>query len=87
MTTQEIFELVLTRVPEDKKEAFLAEARDNTVRKDLTFLEKYVVKLTEEELEAISSNKISDADLDEEAGGCMCCCYPCADCIEVHTPD
>ena len=50
-------------------------------------LEKYGVKLTEEELEAIKSNKITDADLDEVAGGCWCSCFACADCIDVHAKD
>lgn len=79
MTIQETLELVLARVPEDKKEAFIEEVRDNTVRKDASFLEKYGVELTVEELEQISSNEISDADLDAAAGGCMCMCAPCMD--------
>ena len=84
---KEIIELVLAKVPEDKKEAFLAEVSDKNVKKDAAFLEKYGVKLTAEELEAITSDKITDADLDEVAGGCMCCCAPCADCIDVHARD
>jgi len=77
MTTKEVLELVLPKVPEDRKEAFLKEVNDKTVKKDAAFLEKYGVKLTAEELEKVSSCKISDADLDEAAGGCMCMCsYP-----------
>ena len=87
MSINEIIELVLAKVPEDKKEAFLAEVNDKNVKKDAAFLEKYGVKLTEEELEAIKSNKITDADLDEVAGGCWCSCFPCADCIDVHAKD
>ena len=79
MTTQEIIELVLAKVPEDKKEAFLADVGDRTVKKDASLLEKYGVVLTEEELDQISSNEISDADLDEAAGGCMCMCGQCMD--------
>ena len=67
-------QMVLAKVPEDKKEAFLEEVRDPKARKDAAFLEKYGVKLTAEELEQLSSNAITDKDLDEAAGGCMCCC-------------
>ena len=87
MSINEIIELVLAQVPEDKKEAFLADMGDKTLIKDAAFLEKYNIKLTEEELEAIKSNKITDADLDEVAGGCWCSCFACADCIDVHAKD
>ena len=79
MTTQELITFVLAKVPEDKKEAFLEDLRDKTVRKDASLLDKYGVVLTAEELDQISNNEISDADLDEAAGGCLCMCSQCFD--------
>ena len=74
MSINDILTMVLSKVPEDKKEAFLEEVRDQTVRKDAAFLEKYGIELSAEELEKISSNEITDEELDEAAGGCMCMC-------------
>ena len=81
MTKTEVAELVLAKVPEDKKEDFLKELRNSSFKKDAAFLEKYNVVLTQEELEQISNDKITDMDLDEVAGGCMCCC------LVSETPD
>ena len=78
MTIQEANELVLSKVPEDKKEAFIKEISECHMKKDKTaVLEKYGIQLTPEEIDAISDNKISDEALDEAAGGCMCCCDEC----------
>ena len=80
MTIQEANELVLSKVPEEKKEAFIAAitaCKDKSEK--LAVLEKFGIQLTEKELEEISSGKLSEADLDEAAGGCACCCgqTPC----------
>ena len=80
MTIQEANELVLSKVPEEKKEAFIAAitaCKDKSEK--LVVLEKFGIQLTEKELEEISAAKITDADLDEAAGGCACCCgqTPC----------
>ena len=80
MTTKEIIELVLAKVPEDKMEAFVEDMRDNNLKKDAAFLDKYGIKLTEEELEAVSSHELSDEDLDEAAGGCFTPVYGNAIC-------
>ena len=78
MTTQEVNELVLAKVPEEKKEAFIEAITACGKKVDKTaVLEKFGVQLTAEELEAISVNKLSDEALDEAAGGCMCCCDEC----------
>ncbi len=78
MTIQEANELVLSKVPEDKKEAFIKEISACKNKPDKTaVLEKFGIQLTPEEIEAISAQKLSDADLDEVAGGCMCCCGDC----------
>ena len=80
MTIQVANELVLSKVPEEKKEAFIAAitaCKDKSEK--LAVLEKFGIQLTEKELEEISSSKLSEADLDEAAGGCACCCgqTPC----------
>ena len=78
MTIQEANELVLSKVPEEKKEAFIEAITACGKKADKTaVLEKFSVQLTAEELEAISANKLSDEALDEAAGGCMCCCDEC----------
>ena len=80
MTIQEANELVLAKVPEEKKEAFIeAMSACKSKAEKTAVLEKFDIHLTAEELEAISSSKLTDADLDEAAGGCACCCgqTPC----------
>ena len=80
MTKKEIMDLVLTKVPEDQKEAFIEDiraAKDPEER--VAVLEKYGAKLTDEELERIKesgANIIPDEELDDAAGGCSCkSCY------------
>jgi hypothetical protein len=81
MTTQEVNELVLAKVPEEKKEAFIeAMVGCKNKAEKAAVLEKFGIQLTAEELEAINSSKLTDADLDEAAGGCcggcgVPCCY------------
>ena len=73
MTRKEIIEQILARIPEEKKEAFIkgiTECKDKT--KKAAVLEKYGVSLTAEEQEAFRSNKVSDEEIDDAAGGCCC---------------
>ena len=78
MTIQEVNELVLSKVPEEKKEAFIEAISACKSKSDkLAVLEKFGIQLTKKELEAISSCKIAEEDLDLAAGGCACnCCDP-----------
>jgi hypothetical protein len=78
MTRKEKMELILSKVAEDKKEEMITEIREaDTKEKRTEVLKKYGVLLTEEEFEAVTqedSNEISDEELDEAAGGCVCIC-------------
>ena len=81
MTRKEKMDLLLSKVAEDKKEAFVAELRAaKTPEERLEVAKKYNATLTEDEAKAFqadSTNKITDADLDKAAGGCCskCGCY------------
>ena len=81
MTRKEKMNLVLSKVAEDKKEAFIAELREaKTPEERLKLVKKYNVTLTEDELKAVkakNSNKLSDAELDNAAGGCSCAYVHC----------
>ena len=82
MNRKERMDLLLSKVAEDKKEAFVAELRAaKTPEERLKVAKKYNATLTEDELKAVkaeSTNKITDAELDNSAGGCSCeICYGC----------
>ena len=85
MTRKEKVDLLLSKIPEDQKEAFVAELREAKDRQERAgVLEKYNAVLTKEEVEAFKAdgvNEIPDADLDQAAGGCCqqgCkCSYGC----------
>lgn len=85
MTRKEKIDLILSKVSEDQKEALVAELREAKDRKERTgVLEKFNVVLTKEEIEAFKAegvSEISDAELDQAAGGCCqqsCkCSYGC----------
>ena len=79
MTRKEKIDFILSKMPEDQKEAFVSEWREAKDRKGKAeVMKKYNVSLTEEEKKAIHaedvSNEIPDEDLDKAAGGC---CYKC----------
>ena len=85
MTKKEAMNLLLTKIPEDKKELFVAELRaaDSKEEREKLF-KKYQITLTEEEKTALKarSNEIPDDELDEAAGGCCnghchCSAYFC----------
>ena len=77
MTRKEKMDLLLTKVPESEKEAFIADLRQVKSREDiLTLLEKYHIVLTEDEKTVLNdtvSNELTDEDLDLVAGGCWFC--------------
>lgn len=74
MTRKEKMELLLAKVSEEQKAAFVAELRKadtKEARKEL--FQKYGVTLSEEEKAAMKeapSNEVSDEELDMAAGGC-----------------
>ena len=80
MNRKEKMDLLLSKVAEDKKEAFVAELREaKTPEERLNVAKKYNATLTEEEAKACKNsgtNEVSDDDLDKAAGGC--CHYDCA---------
>lgn len=71
MTTKEKMDLLLARVPEEQKSAFVAELREaRSTEEYLDVVKKYGIQLTDQELEALSSAEVSDDDLDQASGGC-----------------
>ena len=73
MTRKEKMNLLLSKVPEEQKEAFVAELRAAETKKAREELfKKYKITLTEEEKSALTDvdNKVSDDELDHAAGGC-----------------
>ena len=78
MTRKEKMDLLLSKVAEDKKEAFVAELREaKTPEKRIKVAKKYNAALTKEEEKAFraeNTNEVSDAELDNAAGGCSCEC-------------
>ncbi|MBR5375896.1 MAG: hypothetical protein IK139_01315 [Lachnospiraceae bacterium] len=81
MTRKEGLKLLVSRVPEDKREAFVAELREAKSKEDrMNAAKKYNATLTEEEAKAIkndTANEVSDEDLDTAAGGCSTCNQNC----------
>ena len=78
---------LLTKVPEDKKEAFVEELKGAaSLEEGLSVLKKYGISLTEEEMQKLTGKcEMSDDELDATAGGCECCCK--SDDCEVNMPD
>ena len=77
MTKKEKMELLLARVPEEQKTAFVAELREvNTKDAFLAVVSKYNLSFTDEETKAAVShtNEVSDEELDQAAGGCCGSC-------------
>ena len=82
MTRKERIELLISKVSEDQKEAFIEELRGAKTKEDrLEVAKKYNATLTEEEAKEFmkeTANEVSDEDLDTAAGGCTMCSYNCA---------
>ena len=74
MTKKEKIDLVLSKVAEDQKEAFIEAFRGAETKEERAeVLKKFDVSFSEEEIDTINTAEISDEELDEAAGGC--CCY------------
>ena len=72
MTKKEKLALLIAKLPEEKKAAFVAELREaKTMEAREALLKKYGIRLTAEEEKALKapSNELSDEELDQAAGG------------------
>ena len=71
MSGKERIDYLLTKVPEDKKEAFVEDLKGVAgLEEGLSVLKKYGISLTEEEMQKLTSNhEMSDDELDAAAGG------------------
>lgn len=90
MTKKEIVDFLLSKVDEDKKEAFAKDLKTADGLAGLTaLLDRYGVCLTEEELNAMQTGEddwqeLTEGELDLVSGGCGSCdnydnckdCYP-----------
>ena len=77
MTKKEKMELLLAKVAEEQKAAFVAELREAKSKDEWReVVKKYGIRLSEEEKEAFNaqSNEVSDEDLDAASGGCGVSC-------------
>ena len=81
MNRKEAVDLILSKVEEDKKEAFVQEIRSAKSKEErMAVIRKYGIALTKEEAEAMKGRKgseVSDAELDKAAGGCSCAYVHC----------
>ena len=79
MNKKEIVDLILSKVEESKKEAFIQELREAKTKEErMAVIRKYDVTLTKEEAEKLKGregNAVGDAELDKAAGGCSCVCH------------
>ena len=72
MTKKEKMELLLAKVKEEQKAAFVAELREAKNMEAIEALvKKYGIRLTDKEAEALKSRskELSDEELDQAAGG------------------
>ena len=72
MTKKEKMELLLSKVKEEQKAAFVAELRETkTMEAREALLKKYGIRLTDGEEKALKSRskELSDEELDQAAGG------------------
>lgn len=79
MTKKEIVDILLSKVDEDKKEAFAKDLKSADGLAGLTaLLDRYGVCLTEEELNAMQTGEddrreLTEDELDLASGGCGSC--------------
>ena len=86
---KEKMDLLLSKVEEGKKDAFVAELREAKSKEErFEVFKKYDATLTEEEVKAIKAadgNELNDEELDQAAGGCSCVpqceCYCSCSCF------
>lgn len=71
MNDKERIDYLLTKVPEDKKEAFVEDIKGAAgLEEGLAVLKKYAIPLTEEEMQKLTSKcEMSDNELDAAGGG------------------
>ena len=72
MIKKQKMELLLSKVPEEQKAAFVAELREAKNMEAIEALvKKYGIRLTDKETEALKSRtkELSDEELDQTAGG------------------
>lgn len=78
MTRKEKMDLLLSKIPEDRKAAFVAEFRTATTEDaKMEVLRKYGIVLTEEESAILckkGSSQLSAQELELVSGGCTCAC-------------
>ena len=77
MTKKEKMELLLAKVAEEQKAAFVAELRASKSKDEWReVVRKYGIRLLKEEKEAFNaqSHEVSDEDLDAASGGCCVSC-------------
>ena len=75
MNDKERIDYLLTKVAEDKKEAFVEDLKGVAILEEsLSVLKKYGITLTEEEMQKLTAKReMSDDELDAAAGGgCDC---------------
>lgn len=79
MNKKEKIDLLLSKVQEDKKAAFVTELREVKDQPELMeLLKKYDIVFSEEEkavITELSSKEVSDDELDAAAGGCVTFCF------------
>ena len=85
MSNKERIDYLLTKVSEDKKEAFVDDLKAAAnFEAYMDVLKKYGISLSEEELKKLARNReLSDAELDATSaagGGCEECKKECFDC-------
>ena len=75
MSSKERIDYLLTKVSEDKREAFVEDFKAAAnLDSSLAVLKKYGVSLTEEEMKKLTEKReLSDEELDATSGGCETC--------------
>jgi len=89
MNDKERIDYLLTKVPEDKKEAFVEDLKGiSKLEEGLAVLKKYGISLTEEEMKKLASKcEMSDEELDAAAGGgCDCDDHVIPECTDMDCP-
>ena len=89
MNDKERIDYLLTKVPEDKKEAFVEDLKGITkLEEGLSVLKKYGISLAEEEMQRLTAKReMSDDELDAAAGGgCDCDDHVITECTDMDCP-